>query len=166
MYLALVIFLTVLADRSSKIIVMSNMYQGDSIPLVLGIFHLTYVRNPGAAFGMLAHRTYILVLVALLVVAGIIYFYRKLGEARGYVPTALGLVAGGALGNLADRVIYGEVIDFIDFQVWPVFNLADTAIVVGAAFLIFYVWRSGDPEGTAGKPGDPGPSRPGKGGRQ
>lgn len=166
MYLALVIFLTVLADRVSKIIVMNNMYQGDSIPLVQGIFHLTYVRNPGAAFGILANRTYILVLVAVLVVAAIIYFYRKMGEARGYVPIALGLVAGGALGNLADRVIYGEVIDFIDFRVWPVFNLADVAIVAGAAFLIFYLWRSGEAEGPAGKPGHLGPSRPGKGGRQ
>lgn len=131
-----------LLDQASKLLIMSEMHRGQSIPVIKNIFYITYIHNPGAAFGLLADRTPFFVAVSLLVVAGILVFHWK-GRARGGVlPVALGLIAGGALGNLVDRIRFGEVVDFLDFRIWPVFNLADSAIVVGAGLLIIAVWRA------------------------
>lgn len=129
-----------LVDQASKILIMSALFLNQSIPVITNVFHITYIRNPGAAFGLMAYKTTFFIVVSLLVVLGIILFYRKYG-GKGAMPAALGLIAGGALGNLVDRVRFGEVIDFLDFRVWPVFNLADSAIVVGAGLLVILFWR-------------------------
>ncbi|MFZ5646128.1 MAG: signal peptidase II [Bacillota bacterium] len=129
-----------LADQASKMFIMGNMFLNQSIPVITNVFHITYIRNPGAAFGLMAYRTSFFIAVSILVVLGIIVFYKKYG-GKGTVQVTLGLIAGGALGNLVDRVRFGEVVDFLDFRVWPVFNLADSAIVVGAALLVLVFWR-------------------------
>lgn len=133
----LIILAAFLVDQSSKAAVQILMYLGESIPVAPPVFYLTYIMNPGAAFGLLAYQTSLFVTVTVLLVAGVLLGYRKLPPGRNLLRYGLGLVLGGALGNLADRLRYGQVVDFLDFRVWPVFNLADTAIVIGACFLVW-----------------------------
>ena len=126
--------LVVVADRVTKYLVVTNMTEGQSLPVVEGIFHWTYVLNPGAAFGMMAHNRILFLAVGAAVVAAVWYFRRDI-LAEG--P----LVRSGALGNLWDRVQTGLVVDFFDFRVWPVFNVADIAICVGAALVVLGIFR-------------------------
>lgn len=125
-----------LLDRLSKMVVMNNMWQGQSIPVWPGIFHLTYIQNPGAAFGMLAGKTWFFVGITLLVLLAMLIGYRWIAKAGRLYQWALGLIAGGAIGNLVDRMSYTRVIDFLDFRVWPVFNLADTFICIGVGLIL------------------------------
>ncbi len=144
----------VLIDRLTKIAVVRNMSELDSIPVIPGVFHLTYVRNPGAAFGLLPNRTVFFIIVTLAVVALIVFFAGRLGKDGLAYQIALGLMLGGALGNLWDRLHGGLVIDFLDFRVWPVFNVADSSLVVGVLLFAYLVLRSPEP-GVAGKGGQP-----------
>ncbi|TYO97976.1 signal peptidase II [Desulfallas thermosapovorans] len=137
-----IVLVTLLLDQFSKYIITSSMLLGESIPVLPPVFYITYILNPGAAFGILAEKTTLFIVVSLLVVVGVLVGYRFLPRERILVRLASGLVAGGALGNLIDRVRLGRVIDFLDFRVWPVFNLADTAIVIGAVLLIIDIWRN------------------------
>ena len=139
--LIVIIMVTVLVDQISKLMVQQTISQGDSIAVLPPIFHLTYIQNPGAAFGLLAHQTEFFIAVTVIILAAIFWAYRQLAGDRLWMRVSLGLVAGGALGNLIDRVRVGKVIDFLDFRIWPVFNFADMAIVVGAALLIWGMWR-------------------------
>lgn len=134
---------TALIDQISKMLIMRNMTEWQTIPVIDGIFHITYILNPGAAFGLLPNRTNLFVAASILVVAGIFFFHKKWG-IRGRVVISLGLVAGGAFGNLIDRLRFGGVVDFIDIWLWPVFNLADTAIVIGSGLLVIYMWQAED----------------------
>ncbi|MBE0467694.1 MAG: signal peptidase II, partial [Candidatus Desulforudis sp.] len=102
---------------------------------------LTYILNPGGAFGVLGDRQGLLLGVSLLAVAAILFTVFR-SVRTGYV-WPVGLLLGGALGNLADRIRYGKVVDFIDLGFWPVFNLADVAIVAGAALLALAMLRRG-----------------------
>jgi signal peptidase II len=128
-------------DQVTKLVVNALMHTGQSIPIINGIFHITYVRNPGAAFGLLAHRTGFFVLATLVVAILILVYYRQLPAGHPCLRAALALQLGGALGNLADRVRLGSVVDFLDFQVWPVFNVADVALVTGVGLLILDLAR-------------------------
>lgn len=132
----------VFVDLLSKIFVVRYMGLNESIPIIKNIFHLTYVQNPGAAFGILAYRTGFFVLAALIVVSFIIIYLRHLPQGHSMLRFALALQLGGVLGNLIDRLRLGYVIDFLDFRVWPVFNLADIAIVIGIGLLILDLARS------------------------
>lgn len=125
-----------------KFFVMRSMDLHQSIAVLPNIFHITYVHNYGAAFGLLAHRTGFFVLVALAVVAVIIICLRHIPKEHKLMRYALALQLGGALGNLVDRVRFGYVVDFFDFRVWPVFNVADIAIVAGIGFLILDLART------------------------
>jgi len=132
----------ILIDQASKSIIMKAMYLGQSVPVIDGIFHLTYIHNPGAAFSLLAGKTNIFIAVSIIVVAAIIIYQIRRGEKNGLITICLGLIAGGAAGNLVDRIRLGAVVDFIDLRVWPVFNLADSAIVVGSILLVVMLWKS------------------------
>lgn len=125
---ALLVFV---ADRISKVVVQRFLMPGEEIPLIKGIFHLTYVQNPGAAFGILPYRTGLFIAITTLVLFLILTYGRKLADGSTVLEIATGLELGGALGNLVDRISSGFVVDFLDFRVWPVFNLADSAIVIG-----------------------------------
>ena len=130
----------IVLDQGIKLLIRTNMTEGGSVPVIKNIFHLTYIQNPGAAFGFFAHRTYFFVVASLLVVGLVVYYYRKLPKEKYFLRIALGLLVGGALGNTIDRVRLGKVIDFLDFKVWPyIFNLADAAVVVGSGILILYL---------------------------
>ncbi|AQS59033.1 signal peptidase II [Desulforamulus ferrireducens] len=137
----LVLILTVAIDLYSKFIVMNKMVLGQSIPLWTNVFHLTYIHNPGAAFGMLAGKTWFFVTITTLVLLGLLLSYRWIAKAGLLYQVALGLVAGGALGNLRDRIVYSKVIDFLDFRIWPIFNLADTAICIGVGLILLDALR-------------------------
>lgn len=131
----------VILDQWSKLTVIKKMNLGESIPLIDGIFHLTYVRNPGAAFSMLPYKTAFFITITLVVVAGILIYIWRIPKEKLLFRTALALMLGGAVGNLIDRIRYGSVIDFFDFRVWPVFNVADIGICVGVALLFLEILR-------------------------
>lgn len=105
------------------------------------IFHITYILNPGAAFGLLAGRTWIFVVTAIVVFLAVIYAHLRLPKDARAIRLALGMIGGGALGNLYDRVVIGKVVDFLDFRIWPyIFNFADSMIVIGAGILILTIY--------------------------
>ena len=135
----LVLFL----DRITKMAVVSKMTEGESIPVFENIFHLTYVLNPGAAFGLLPHnRTFFLVIGVVAVFA--IWWMRRDILAEGWrVRSGTALFLGGTLGNLWDRIQTGLVIDFLDFRFWPVFNVADIAICVGVGLILWGMVQNG-----------------------
>jgi signal peptidase II len=130
------------ADQVSKAIIMKTMYLGQSTPVINKVFHITYIHNPGAAFSLLAGRTSLFIFISFAVIAGVFLYQYRTRQKLGFVPVSLGLIAGGAAGNLLDRIKLGQVVDFIDFRIWPVFNLADSAIVVGAILLGIALFRS------------------------
>jgi signal peptidase II len=133
----------VVLDQVTKYLVASTMDLGQSIPLIRNFLAITYVRNPGAAFGMLPHRTVFLIIVTVLITGFIIYLYQVV--PAGYTALRLGLAlqVGGALGNLIDRARNISVVDFIDLKFFPpVFNVADIAVVIGVAIFIIAFWRN------------------------
>jgi signal peptidase II len=117
------------------------MVPDQSIPLVPPVLSLTYVLNNGAAFSLLRGGTPLFILVALALLVGIVVYTARHPRMPWLMVIALGLLAGGSAGNLWDRVIWGRVIDYIHIIDWPVFNLADSAIVVGMGLLVYYYWR-------------------------
>lgn len=137
MYFYIPILVFLLIDQFVKYLVRSNMVQGQSIPILQNIFHLTYIENPGAAFGILAnHRLLFLLLTA--VITGIMfYLYLQLNNKKSPTAFSLALVISGALGNFIDRFFRGTVTDMFDFQIWPIFNIADICICLGLAGLCY-----------------------------
>jgi signal peptidase II len=130
-------------DRVTKILA-ERALPGDPVELIPGVLDLRYTTNPGGAFGLLDGIPWLFVVISIGVIAVIVWTSRRLPTASSAV--GLGLVLGGAVGNLVDRAIRGpgfsgEVVDFIDLQVWPIFNLADSAIVIGAAVLLISGFR-------------------------
>lgn len=132
---------TLIVDQLTKFIVRSNMAELESIPLIKDVFHLTYILNPGAAFGMLAYKTVFFIVIAIVVIGGVIIYNHRLSGEQLVLRIALGLQVGGAIGNLIDRVKFAHVVDFLDFRFFPVFNFADTAITVGVGLLILEILR-------------------------
>ncbi len=130
--------LVLVADQLTK--VLATLYvapAGRAGIQVLGLpLYLTYVTNTGAAFGLFKDLTALFIVIALGVIAAIIYMERRRVAASPWLRVALGLQLGGALGNLLDRLRLGYVVDFIDLRWWPVFNLADSAIVVGVGIVM------------------------------
>ena len=129
-------------DQVTKAAVSRALHLGQSLPIFPGIFRLTLVHNTGAAFGLFKNGTLILIFVSLFSIAILPWWGRQLGLSQRSAPMALAWIIGGALGNLIDRLRFGYVVDFLDFRVWPVFNLADSAIVLGAGWIAWRVWRS------------------------
>jgi len=110
-----------------------------SIPVIQDVFHITFVLNPGAAFGILAHqRSFFIVMGIVIAILGGLFSPYIRRQCRIF-RCGTALLLGGALGNLIDRVRFGHVIDFFDFRIWPVFNIADIAIVVGVAAIIYAI---------------------------
>ncbi len=133
-------FLVLCVDQVLKRLVEGSMNLGESIPLIPGVLHLTYLTNDGGAFGILAGRGDVL-LVASVVALAFVFWMLLEGPPTRVTALACGLILGGAAGNLLDRLTSGEVTDYVDLRVWPVFNAADSAIVVGAATLLLVALR-------------------------
>ena len=126
-----------LADQVSKMWIMSNMQVGQSIPPD-GLVRLTYVRNSGVAFGLFPNQTFIITLAAIAGLAILLIYYRLSPFRNMYTYTSVGFILGGASGNLIDRIRLGYVTDFLDFRVWPVFNIGDSAVVLGTGLMLYY----------------------------
>lgn len=132
----------VVLDQVTKYLVASKMVLGESISLIRNFLAITYVRNPGAAFGLLPHRTPFLIIVTLLITGLIVYLYLVVPADYTVLRLGLALQAGGALGNLIDRVRNVSVVDFIDLKFFPpVFNVADIAVVIGVVIFFIAFWR-------------------------
>ncbi len=141
----LIVSVVITLDQLTKWLVTSTMELHDSIPVILNLFSITYIRNSGAAFGILAgsHSGFRLVffgITSALALALLGTIYVRLSPADWLGQVSVAAIFGGAVGNLIDRVRFGEVIDFLDFSLlgyhWPAFNVADAAITVGVCFLI------------------------------
>jgi len=144
--------LILLLDQITKFYVDSSMRLHESIPVIQGLFSITHVRNPGAAFGFLADasplfRSIFFVAVTVLAIILVVHYIWKSRAEEPFLTFALSLILSGAVGNLIDRVRLGEVIDFLDVYVgtthWPAFNVADSAISVGAVILCIELTRRG-----------------------
>jgi signal peptidase II len=132
------VFFIVLLDQGSKLFVQHQMRLYESIELIPHCLSLTYILNPGAAFGIFRHRTiFLIILTFLLLAAAVIYQQAIAKQSRMFrLATAIGL--GGAIGNLIDRLRLGAVVDFIELPYWPVFNVADMAILIGVALIVIH----------------------------
>lgn len=139
MNFVIVALLVVIFDQLTKYYVVENFYLGESVPVIENIFHWTYILNPGAAFGMLEGSRWFFVVIAVGVLGGIWYMKDEINEGGWMMQYGAALFGGGAIGNLIDRARSGFVIDFFDFRIWPVFNVADIAICVGVAMILWKV---------------------------
>lgn len=142
MWLFVLPLAVVILDQFSKYIVVENMALGESIPIIEEVFHLTYILNPGAAFGMFAHNRLFFIAIAVVVIGIIIWARREILASPWEVKAGCGLFLGGAIGNLIDRARQGLVIDFFDFRIWPVFNIADIAICIGVGLIIWNLLKT------------------------
>jgi signal peptidase II len=150
-----IIFLTIVVsvivvDQWTKFYVDSVMSLHDSFPVIKGLFNITYVKNPGAAFGFLAGassllRSIFFISVTAIAILLILYFIAKNRKEGLLLISSLSLILSGAVGNLIDRLRFGAVIDFLDVYLgsyhWPAFNVADSAITVGAVLLVLEMFK-------------------------
>ncbi|MCT4508500.1 MAG: signal peptidase II [Tepidibacter sp.] len=138
MNIALFIFL-VLLDQATKYYALNFLSKIGSISIIDNIFNLTYVENRGAAFGMLQNQKWFFVLVAFAVVSFIVYYLKTNKNMSRLYQVSLVLILAGAIGNLIDRIRLNFVVDFFDFIVWPVFNVADICVVIGGILLSYII---------------------------
>jgi len=152
LYLATLSPILIVIDQITKFYIDTRMSIHESIEVIGGFFNITYVRNPGSAFGFLASssaqfRSIFYLIITLLAVGLILYYVVKTEDDDKLTPLSLSLILSGAVGNMIDRIRFGEVIDFLDVylgsQHWPAFNVADSAISVGAVILIVEIIRRG-----------------------
>lgn len=132
-------------DQLTKLLVVKYMELGQSIPLIADVFHLTSHRNMGAAFGILQNQRWLFIIITTVVVIGIVVSMIRIGKNQPRVSLALSLVLGGAIGNFIDRILTGQVVDFLDFTLinFPIFNVADMAITIGVGVLLLDMFLEG-----------------------
>lgn len=141
----LIIFSTaltiILIDQIAKFLIKANFDLNQNLQIIKNIFHITYINNFGAGFGILQQQTSILISISLIVIGVIFYFMDKVKNKELLLQLLIGFILGGTIGNLIDRIAYGYVIDFLDFRIWPIFNFADSFVTIGVIGLIVYFWR-------------------------
>ncbi len=148
--------ITLLIDQLTKFWIISRFSYGEQWVVIPGVFNLTHVRNPGGAFSILAtmsedvRQAFFLGTGALAIVL-LLAFFRRLEADEWLSATAIGAVLGGAIGNLTDRIVHGEVIDFLDVRlfggyVWPTFNMADSWILMGVGILMLETFFTSEPD--------------------
>ena len=130
----------IIADQLLKLYIRNSMYVGQSIPVIRDVLHITYVQNRGGAFSILSGHGMILIIIPLAAIAAAIWYMEKHKEAHWSLFCALCLIIAGGVGNLADRIALGYVTDMLDFRFFPVFNIADISVCVGAGFMILYTF--------------------------
>ncbi|QSQ09803.1 Lipoprotein signal peptidase [Koleobacter methoxysyntrophicus] len=129
----------IVLDQLTKILIQRNFALHESLGVIENVFHITFVPNYGAAFGILKDKTFFFILTSLIVIISFLFYLKYVPKEKKILRYALVLQIGGAVGNLIDRIRLGYVIDFLDFRVWPVFNVADMAIVFGVGLLIYQI---------------------------
>ena len=138
----IIVVVVFLLDQFTKFFITKNLLLSQSVPIAKGVLYFTVVHNRGAAFGILKNQVPLFILTAVIAVV-LIYLNLKRNKKKelSFYNFSLSLILAGALGNLADRIRLGYVIDFIDLRIWPVFNLADAAITIGAILLGYSILR-------------------------
>lgn len=127
-------------DQLVKRIIVANLSLAQTIPVIQDIFHITYIRNTGAAFSLMDGMQWFLVLFpVLLVVAAVAFLLIKGKSEHPLLLASVSMIAGGGIGNLIDRIAYGYVVDFFDFRIFPIFNVADIFVCIGCGLMILYV---------------------------
>lgn len=139
-YLIAIIWLVL--DQVSKYYVMNHFAIGESVSVIQNVFHLTYIINRGAAFGMLANQRWFFLVVAFILIIVYAIYHKKVN--RGPISLRIGsaMLISGAIGNGIDRYVLHGVVDFFDFRIWPIFNVADIGICVGVACIIYHLLRN------------------------
>ncbi len=132
----------ILIDQIAKFSIKINFKLNESIPIIKNIFHLTYIHNFGAGFGIFQHQKWFLIFISILVIGVIFYYFGRIKDKEILLQVLVGFILGGTIGNLIDRAFYGYVIDFLDFRIWPVFNFADSFVTIGVIGLIIYFWKN------------------------
>lgn len=126
-------------DQLTKFWIRSNYEVGQSTPVIQDIFHMTYVENSGAAFGLFPNQTWFFIAATIVFIMASVFYRHQFAHSGTLFRVAFTLGMSGAIGNLIDRVAFGRVTDFLDFRIWPVFNVADSAITVGVIVLAWTV---------------------------
>ena len=134
-------FAVVILDQFTKFLVKKNFQLNQSMPIIKNIFHLTYVTNTGSAFGLFKGLNVFFVFFSIIVIIAIYCYIKRILGNEKILQFAIGLLLGGTIGNLIDRLVYGAVIDFIDFRIWPVFNMADSAVTISIILIIILLWK-------------------------
>lgn len=138
---ALIAAVILFLDQLSKLLVSRFLSLNESVPVVPGVFHVTLVHNTGAAFGLFKGGVAMCIVTSLIVIAVLVAMLASRACRPWALTVAFSLILGGAAGNLIDRALWGHVVDFIDLRVWPVFNVADSAITVGALIACWQYYR-------------------------
>lgn len=137
----------ILLDQGTKWLIVSKMQYGESIKIIQDFIYITSHRNRGAAFGILQGKMWLFFIITAIVVVAVIFYLQKHGRKEPLLGTSLALILGGAIGNFIDRLFRGEVVDFIDVKLfsydYPIFNIADSALVIGVILMIIYTIRDG-----------------------
>ena len=150
MIFGVLVFLIFAADQLTKLLAVHYLSSVDTVPVLQNVFHLTLVYNTGIAFGFFRHSQAILLgaitlSLIFLLIWGVRSFKKNSGPSQKFQSFALALILGGAIGNWLDRVRIGSVVDFFDFRIWPVFNVADSAITIGVGcYLWLLVFKKGE----------------------
>lgn len=132
MIYAIAVFV-IIVDQLTKYLIVNNMKLFETVPIISGVFHITFVKNTGVAFGMLKGSNILFILLSILIMIGIIFYIYHAKVKNKLILISFGMILGGATGNLIDRFIHKGVIDFLDFRLinFPVFNIADSFVVIG-----------------------------------
>ncbi len=137
----IIIAIVVALDQWTKYLIQSNLVLNSTIPLINGIFHITYIHNTGAAFSLFQNKTGFLISIQLVVIVIVlVYLIKRQKKEHWCLLLSLSLIASGGIGNLIDRAGNGYVVDFLDFRIWPIFNIADISVCVGCGLIVLYVF--------------------------
>ena len=139
-YTVLIIWL--LLDQLTKYYVMNHFLLGESLPVIPNVFHLTYIINRGAAFGMLTNQRWFFLAVAFVLIIVYVFYRKRVNNGPLSLRVGTALLISGAIGNGIDRYVLHGVVDFFDFRIWPIFNIADIGICVGVVCVIYYLLTS------------------------
>lgn len=175
--MGLIIFLVFILDQVTKYITKTSMSLGQSFPVLGDLFRITYVENPEMAFSVRIGNSSLFMGLSIFAMILVFYYLYRLRNDGWVLQSALSLITAGAIGNIVDRVLYGRVIDFLDFEFfdvaipafqflvvnfpgysmtrWPVFNVADSAVTVGMFFIFTYLILYGDPLKKVSAPPEP-----------
>lgn len=153
--LAWIATLVILADQIAKSFILKHLPVHQSVNVIEGFFDITHVRNPGGAFGLMANmnaaaRTFVFLFLSSMAVGLLFYLYKKTPRTHSFLAAGFAMIFGGAIGNLIDRVRFGNVVDFLDVYIgrhhWPAFNIADSAITIGILIFVYHLLFKKMPE--------------------
>jgi len=140
MYIVIIAIVIVL-DQLTKYLIQANFDLNTTVSLIDGIFHITYIHNSGAAFSLFENKTGFLIAMQVIVISIVlVYLVKKQKKEHWCLLLSLSLIVAGGMGNLIDRAAKGYVVDFLDFRIWPIFNVADISVCVGCGLLVLYMF--------------------------